>query len=472
MRNDTIVAISTPPGIGALGIVRLSGPEALDIAARSFDPVGARHASPLQPRHAHFGRLVDHDTGETVDEGILTWFPAPNSYTGEDVVEMSLHGNPLILEKAVGLLCRLGARSASPGEFTRRAFLNGKIDLAQSEAVADIIGASSEAALRAARRVKQGDLSREVANLREEIIAALGYTEAVIDFAEEPDVQEHARVDIETRLKKCESMITGLLALHGKARRLREGSIALLAGEPNVGKSSLMNRLTGRDVSIVHPTPGTTRDVVREWIEMDGFPVELHDTAGLRPTSHLSPLTSHDEIESQGIARTKDLFDQADLIVWVLDASAPRGVRSVEEFAQWMNQANGSLARSIFVLNKSDLGSTVDLSWLPSPSTDVVRVSALTGEGVGNLRRALGEKLASGIQSNSEMLLLRPRHVQSLEMARASIQECRNRPLGETAPDLLAIDLREAVAHLDEITGTISTEDLLDRVFSDFCVGK
>lgn len=517
MHIDTIAAISTPPGRGAIGVVRLSGPDALPTALRTWRRGAAKsrsrevvkskeverivpppqshdittsrhHDTPIYPRHAYFGMLIDPLSGETIDDGILTYFRSPHSYTGEDVVEISLHGNPLILEKAVALLVGAGAKPAQPGEFTRRAFLNGRMSLTEAEGVAETIAASTEAGLRAARRLREGVLEERVAAFRNRLVKILAEVEAVIDFAEEEDVQERAMSDAGDRLRAIRTDLAGLLDGYAESRRLKEGVVMLLTGEPNVGKSSLMNRLAGHEVSIVHAAAGTTRDVVREWVEVEGFPVDVHDSAGLRgpqgaymevlppkltgEARTASQYFAQGEVETQGVARSLDLVGRADLVVWVLDASLDRGVQSESQFKRWIGQANGAVERSLFVLNKTDLKPTADLSWLPAGEAGVVRVSARTGTGLEELRSAIRERLSSRSASHEELILLRSRHAYSLRAGLEKVMGAQAALENGEPPDLVALHLREAVRALDEVTGAIGTEDVLDRIFQDFCVGK
>lgn len=535
MAPDTIVAVATPPGRGAIGVVRLSGPQARAIALRVWRASGVKsgtreivdstprshdfttsrlHDFTPTARRAYLGSIVDPSTGERIDEGILTYFPAPRSYTGEDVVEISLHGNPLLLERTVALLCEVGARPAAPGEFTQRAYLNGKMDLAQAEAVADLIAASSEAAVRAARRIREGKLSRRIEELRVELLNVLGHTEAAIDFAEEEDVQPRAMHGIAPDLERLEKTLQRVARTYTSGRRLREGARVVIAGEPNVGKSTLMNRLASREVSLTHEQPGTTRDIVRDWIEIEGVPVEIQDTAGLCRTS--------DPVELEGVHRAQGAMREADVLLWVLDAGHDRGAHSTEAAREWLARANGAAARTLFVLNKIDLltpetpvasgftpdgtspgvkpGATVfpppliqsatadgegqgvrrgaDGQWgepLPELHTrprPTIPVSARTGEGVEELRREIRRVLAEGPSDGDELTLLRQRHFVAVRKAADHVRSAAADLHRGEPPDLVAVGLREAAAELEEIAGGVHTEEILQRVFSEFCVGK
>ncbi len=460
--EETIAAVATPPGEGGIGIVRVSGPLAFPIAERVFQRA---RATPLESHRIYFGTIRDPQTGEVLDRALLLTFRAPHSYTGEDVVEFSCHGSPLLLQRVLVLLWREGARPAQPGEFTQRAFLNGKLDLAQAEAVADLIRARTESQLRAALYLHEGALSRTVRQLSEELLALLAEVEATIDFSEE--IGELDRASFADKLKGLIERLTALLQRAQAGRLLREGVRVAIIGRPNVGKSSLLNALLGEDRAIVTPIPGTTRDLIEEAFQIKGVPIVVLDTAGLR--------ANPDPVEQIGIERTRRAIEHADLLLVVLDLS--EGLTDADRAL--LAQLPTDKPR-ILVWNKADLVPNSQLPPFPggekegvSSLEDVtVRVSALTGEGLTALCEAILQQVnLSGIGEES-LLLTHQRHVHAVEEAHAHLQSalqatCANLPL-----DLLAIDLRSAWLALGQITGETVDDALIERIFRDFCIGK
>jgi len=443
--TDTIVAIATAPGAGGVGMLRVSGPQALRIAVDLGCP-------PLQPRHAHYARFRDA-AGEVLDDGIALYFPNPRSFTGEDAVELQGHGSPVVLQQLVGRCIALGARQARPGEFSERAFLNGKLDLAQAEAIADLIAASDTRAARAARRSLDGVFSRRVDAAGEQLVRLRIHVEAAIDFADEPlDTLGGEQV----RLGLGE-VLRALLALRDDAergRRLRDGLHAVLVGPPNAGKSSLLNALAGSERAIVTDIAGTTRDTLRETIRIDGLELTLVDTAGLREGG--------DAIEREGMRRARAEMQRTDLAIIVLDARDPQAGHAA------VADAIAEVPLQLWIHNKSDL-----LEALPADiDANVVHVSAATGQGLDLLHTRLRE-LASGSAGDSVEgeFSARARHVEAITLAIGHAERAEAELVHEHL-ELAAEELRLAHEALGEITGRMSADDLLGRIFSSFCIGK
>ncbi len=448
-RTDTIVAAATPPGRGGIGIVRLSGPKTPEL--------GAVLLGELPPaRRATFTRFLDASL-EPIDAGLALFFPAPHSYTGEHVLELHGHGGPVVQEALIERAVALGARRALPGEFTQRAFLNDKLDLAQAEAIADLIEAGSRDAARAAMRSLQGEFSAMVRGLTEAVIELRTYVEAAIDFPEE-EIDFLADRELHERFQGVREHFEGVLEAARQGRLLREGMTVVIAGRPNAGKSSLLNRLAGYDAAIVTPLPGTTRDVVRERIDIDGMPLHVLDTAGLRE--------AHDLVEEEGIRRAQAEMARADRVLFVIDASLDRtGAAFREERSRLPREVPVTL-----VFNKCDLAAGLPVADTVS-GPPFITVSAATGAGLPELRAHL--KQCMGFQgAEGGTVSARRRHLEALALARHHIEEA-SRQLTETrAGELVAEELRAAQQALAAVTGEFTTEDLLGRIFSGFCIGK
>jgi len=445
MRSDTIAAIATAPGRAAIGIVRVSGPQ---LAALVEALVGR----PLPARRAVLCELRD-SAGELIDEGVAIRFPAPHSYTGEEVLELQAHGGPMVLRLLLKRCLELGARVAEAGEFTLRAFLNDKIDLAQAEGVIDLIDATTERAARCAARSLHGDFSFKIQNLNEMVVDLRIEVEAALDFPEE-DLDPIASIDMDARLRGVVGQIASVLEASRQGSLLREGMDVVLVGQPNVGKSSLLNRLAGEDLAIVTDVPGTTRDAIRQLIDLDGIPVRIVDTAGLR--------TSADAVESIGIARTWEAVSKADLILLLVDA---RVGESVDD-RRILDQLPKGLPR-LCVMNKVDLTTAAPRIERSDGGTRVW-LSAKTGAGMELLRSALQD--AVGWRGGAEGLYLaRERHLQALIAAQGHAEEA-GRHLRQ--PELVAEGLRLVQGQLARITGEFTADDLLGEIFSRFCIGK
>jgi tRNA modification GTPase len=456
--DDTIAAVSTPPGHSGIGIVRMSGPGALNIADRLFRPANPAKVPSNAPSFSTaYGHVVRD--GQVVDEVILTVMRAPRTYTTQDVVEINCHGGIVPLRRTLELVLELGARLADPGEFTKRAFLLGRIDLVQAEAALDVILAQTDEAQKAAARQLEGALSGQVNALRDGLVETLAHLEASIDFGDE-DVESMGLAEVEARLGEVAADLERLIAGASVGRILRDGLRAAIVGRPNVGKSSLMNALLGHERVIVTHIPGTTRDVVQESVHIAGVPVVLSDTAGLRPTE--------DPVESIGVARSRDAFEDADLALVVLDGS----VALTAEDTALLAQARGRSA--LVVLNKSDLPQAVDAREIAEiAQTQAVSVSALTGDGLEDLRQTIADRVWSGAtRADAGSLVTNVRHKQALERAAGHVQAGRDAIAAGLSEEYVAADVRDALDALGEIVGLTLTEDVIDRIFSTFCIGK
>ena len=446
MTEETICALATPPGIGGIGVIRISGPEAFAVVdAISRCPKCASGKGHTLHRNA----ILDAGGG-IIDDVLLAVFRAPRSYTGEDVVEISAHGSPLILGQILACLLASGARPARPGEFTQRAFLNSKMDLAQAEAVSDLIAAQTAQMQRLARRQTEGHLSRAVSGLRSGVLGVLAQIEASIDFPEE--VGELNTRQCEKELAETQTQIARLLATADAGIMTREGLSVVLAGRPNVGKSSLLNALLRSDRAIVTAVPGTTRDVLEETLNLGGVPVRLSDTAGLRETD--------DEVERIGVARTQSSIEKADLVLLVLDAVTGE---TPEDAALRHSLANRP---HLVVWNKWDLSAHA------VPADGAVAISALTGWNLDALEAAIVQKTlgeASGIES---ALVTHARHKQALQSASSQIMDAAASLNSGLPADFASIDLRGALNALGTITGETAAEDVIAEIFSRFCIGK
>lgn len=448
-RPDTIVAAATPPGRGGIGIVRVSGPMAPEIAAVLLGAVPA-------PRRATFARFMDRRQ-ESIDVGLALFFPAPHSYTGEDILELHGHGGPMVIEALIARVLELGARRAHAGEFTQRAFINDKLDLAQAEAIADLIEAASSDAARAAMRSLQGEFSAMVQGLSNAIVDVRTYVEAAIDFPEE-EIDFLRDDEFAGRMHVVRDQFEGVEQSARQGYLLREGMTVVIAGRPNAGKSSLLNRLAGYDVAIVTPIPGTTRDVVRERIDIDGMPLHVLDTAGLRPGA--------DVVEAEGIRRAQAEMRRADRLLFVIDAARdPDAVSFREEKHDLPADVPVTL-----VFNKCDLAAGIPVAETISGPPRIM-LSALTGEGIDTLRTHL--KSCMGYRTlDAGTVSARQRHLEALARARCHVEDGARLLSEGRASELVAEELRQAQRELGEITGEFSSEDLLGRIFSGFCIGK
>ena len=453
--GTTIVAPATPMGRGGVAIVRISGPEAFPVAARltGLDPAGA-------PSHVLRRCDVRDDDGGVVDTGLVVFFHAPHSFTGEDVAELHLHGSPVVVEAVVRAACEAGCEPAAPGEFSRRAFENGKMDLTQAEGLADLISARTEAAARAAVRQMRGGVREAVGPLRERLLSLLTLVEATIDFAEEDDVPSVTHEQLQERVSELSHDLHLLLRSYEAGRRCREGAVVAIAGVANVGKSRLLNRMSGEERAIVTEVPGTTRDYLRAEVSVAGVPVLLVDTAGLRETK--------DPVEREGVRRSRDVIASADLVMFVLDGSRPAGKGDREAYREVASRAH------LVVLNKRDLPSLEEgEGFVGEGRREVLRVSAKTGEGMEALVAAVARELGPGEGAIlAQAPLTRARHRLAVEKALSALARAGT-SAGEGLPlEFPAADIREAASALAELLGEVAPEEVLDAIFTQFCVGK
>jgi tRNA modification GTPase len=460
MLDDTIAAIATPLGEGGLAVIRISGPQTLAVADRCFVPAGgASLKASLAATHTiHFGHIVSN--GRRIDEVLLSVMRAPRTFTREDVVEISCHGGLLPAKMVLDTVLASGARLAEPGEFTRRAFLSGRIDLAQAEAVADLIHSRTELALSAANEQLAGRLSRRINELRDEMLKILAHVEAHIDFPDE-DISPDTKDQLIARLDRGVAFMDELLRTAGEGQILRRGIRAAIIGRPNSGKSSLLNELLGRDRAIVSAIPGTTRDTIEETANVRGLPIVFIDTAGLRE--------ARDEIEAEGIRRSRQTLERAEVILHVFDVSEPLTDSDRACLAGFPGK------KRILVRNKIDLPPLLDFSLcaFPLSAFPTVDVSCLTGQGMESLKDAIKDLVWSGeIRADMLPVMINSRHEDALNRARAgTVRSAEALRAGQTL-DLVALDLRIAVNAVGEIVGKTATEDLLDTIFSQFCIGK
>jgi tRNA modification GTPase len=447
---STIVALSTPRGRGALAVIRLSGENALALAKK------LAHLDEIEPRRATLTQLRRPNDNEILDQVLLTCFPAPHSLTGEDVVEISCHGSPAIVRSIVDATLELGAVLAGPGEFTLRALSNGKINLAQAEAIRDLIAAQTDAAVRQASRQLNGELSNALGPFKEKLVEAIVLLESALEFVEE-DIPAPRANEIENDLATISAGVKKLSESYSAGRLLQEGIRVTITGRPNVGKSSLFNKLIERERAIVTDVPGTTRDTLSEAIDLEGIPVILTDTAGLRETT--------DGIETLGIERTRRAMGDSDLVLVVLDGSTDLEPADRDLIGQTSN------ARRLVVMNKSDLP-TFDTSTCCVEALQTIKVSARTGEGLTTLRSAILASLSSNGIEDGSLLITNARHYdllcstqRELEAARVALRERRSE-------ELILVPLHNALRLLGQITGETTTEDILSEIFATFCIGK
>ena len=460
--KDTIAAIATACGEGGVGIVRVSGKEAIAVADRMFEArsgVPARDQKSFTARYGHVvSRKPSQGSADVVDEALLLVMRAPKSFTAEDTAEFQVHGGTVVLQEVLALAVREGARLALPGEFTKRAFLNGRIDLLQAEATLDLIQAKTETTRRWASAQLDGVLSKKIGDLKGSLLEALSHLEASIDFPED-DLSPADFSSLEKKLSSLESVLGDLLGGSALGLLAKRGMRVALWGRPNTGKSSLMNRLVRHNRVIVTPVPGTTRDVVEEEIQIEGFPVRLFDTAGIQETN--------DVIEKEGVARSRKAVTGADLVLFVVDASVPLKPEDEILFREI------EMLSKIFVLNKSDLPKKIDVSkWVPG-QTKIVETSCETGEGIPSLEKGIFEWAIQGKAGTAgESVVSSVRQKDVLEKMAAALRAAREACAERRSPELIAVDVRLALEQLGILVGEIFTDDLLDVLFSRFCIGK
>jgi tRNA modification GTPase len=458
--DDTIAAIATPLGEGGLGVIRVSGPQALAVVLAVFRDRHGRAVASLPSHRVRFGSVIDPRSGAKLDEVLVTYMRASRSYTREDVVEISGHGGIGVLARLLEALVAAGARLAEPGEFTKRAFLNGRLDLTQAEAVIDLIHAQTAESQRVALAQLEGGLSQAIGAMREDLLEVLAYIEGAMEFPEE-DLELLPWEALLAKVRAIEARSEALLDTFHSGRVLREGVLAVIVGRPNVGKSSLFNALLAANRAIVTPIPGTTRDLLEEVANLRGYPFRLVDTAGLRLTA--------DVVEQEGIGRARRCLEAADLVLLVLDQSEPLTDDDEEAIAA----VHGK--RVHLVLNKADLPTRLDVPALAArfPAWPQVAVSCKERRGLEQLTALMVEAVLQGRAAPRDgPVLTKLRHWEALQHARASLQQARQAMERRQSGEFIALDLREALEWLGEIVGLNYTEDLLDKIFSEFCIGK
>ncbi len=459
--QDTIAALATPPGTGGIGIIRVSGPLAESIAYRLFKP--KNNIITFASHHLYHGDLISPESGIVIDEVLLALMKKPGSYTGEDTLEISCHGGFLVLQAVLKEVIAAGCRPAAPGEFTQRSFLNGRLDLAQAEAISDLIMAKTDRGRELALSHLKGRLSQAVEDLRQEIIAALAFLEADIDFSEEEISRavDNRTATYDGTLKDVIGKLAALLATYEQGKVFRGGANVVLAGKPNVGKSSLLNALLGEKRAIVAPLPGTTRDFIEEYINIAGAPIKLTDTAGIRPPAN--------SIEEQGIALMREKLVAADLIIMIVDGSATLTVEDRE-----IMDALGDRMR-LLAVNKADLPQKIDLEEVKTVllNIDVLAISAKYGQGIDRLKAAIYQALlGTPGDRQPEVMIANARHKHALEKTVAYLSRAREGIRNDLPAELIAIEIRDALASLGEMVDRTTNEEVLEQIFSRFCIGK
>ncbi len=466
--EDTIAAISTPLGEGGIGIVRVSGKQAIEITDRIFRSHSGKRLENVKNFTVHYGWIVEAPSSklqapcpnEVIDEVLITIMRAPRSYTTEDMIEISCHGGILPMRRILDLLVQQRARLAEPGEFTKRAFLNGRIDLVQAEAVLDIIRSQTDLSLRVAMNQLEGHLSKKVRQIREELLDIYAYVEASVDFPDE-DLEILSSIDMLNRVKKTKEAIHRLSATAERGQILRDGIVGVICGKPNVGKSSLLNALLGRERAIVTPIPGTTRDIIEEVMNLDGIPMRLVDTAGIRE--------SEETIEKEGIRRSRIYFERADLLLTVVDSSDPL----TQEDEKIIKEVAGR--RAIVVINKNDLPQKVERGEIKKLTGDLpmVSISASQGNGLDELVEVISRLVWKGeVIASTEELITNVRHREALIRAEKALGHLIETMEKKLSAEFISVDIRDALDAIGEVVGETTTDDLLGRIFSKFCIGK
>lgn len=456
--RDAIAAISTPIGEAGLGIIRVSGDEAIEIVDRVFR--GKKQLKETGTYQARYGFIVDYKSGERIDEVICLLMKGPKSFTAEDVVEVGCHGGIIPLRRILNSLMDAGARLSEPGEFSKRAFLNGRIDLAQAEAIIQIITSKTEKGMDLAVQQLEGGLSRKINDLRRRLIRVLAHLEAALDFPED-EIEGFSEIEMSEQLDYVSQEVEKLLRTSQSGKIYREGIKTIIVGRPNVGKSSLLNALLREQRAIVTDIPGTTRDVIEEMINLQGIPLKLIDTAGIRETEDL--------VERMGVERSKEFLNQADLVLLVLDVSTKLTPEDLQIIGLLKNK------KVIVVVNKMDLGVKVDQGELESvlPDQRFVQTSMLEEQGLDDLQQAILDKVFGGeVAASDDMMITNLRHQRALEDTIQSITKAKESFEGAIPYDFVTIDVKGALEHLGRVTGETLSEDIIDQIFSEFCLGK
>lgn len=458
--DDTIAAISTAPGEGGIGIVRMSGEDSLNILSKIFKSARGKDTQDFKSYTMRYGYIVNPDDKKSIDEVIVSFMKAPHTYTREDIVEINCHGGVVPLRRILELTLNYGARLAEPGEFTKRAFLNGRIDLSQAEAVIDMIRSKTDTSMDAALKQLEGKLSVEVKNIRESLLNIMSHIDASIDFPEE-GIEDVLYDDLKDSCSDIIGRLDKMIQSADTGKILREGLNTVIIGKPNVGKSSLLNSLLEENRAIVTDIPGTTRDVIEEYLNIRGIPVNIIDTAGIRETK--------DKVEEMGVKRTKEYFSRADIVILVLDSS--------EIFSEEDKSIFGLLGdkKAIILINKIDLPLRLDRSEVLKYAGDrkIIDVSIKTGEGIDLLKDEIYNFVYSGeVKNSQEVLVTNVRHKDLLARAKSSLSKAIETLDKKLPLDLISIDINDALEYIGQITGESVREDIIDRIFSQFCVGK
>ncbi len=456
--NDTIIALATSQGVGAIAVIRLSGEQSIEIVNKFFQSkFGNKDLNKVKSHTIHLGQVIDND--KIIDEVLVSVFKNPNSYTGENVVEINCHGSIYIQQEIINLFIKKGVRNANPGEFTLRAFLNGKMDLSQAEAVADLISSNSETSHRVAIQQMRGGFKTEIENLRKQLLNFASLIELELDFSEE-DVEFADRKEFKTLIEKISSILKRLIDSFALGNVLKNGIPIAIIGEPNVGKSTLLNALLNEEKAIVSEIAGTTRDSIEDEITIDGIVYRFIDTAGIRNTI--------DIIESIGIKKTFENIEKAQLVLHLLDS------KNIKDFDKKISEIKDKFPskKILPIINKADLLTADEISNLESQISNLIVLSAKNKTGIQNLTNALTSLVNKGTLSNNETIVSNSRHFEALNLALNSIKEVKKGLDNNISSDLISVDIRKGLFHLGEITGMVSTEDLLENIFANFCVGK
>lgn len=455
---DTITAIATVLGESGISIVRISGRNSLNIVNSIFRGKSNRNLLDIKPYSMRYGFIIEKDTGEILDEVLISFMKGPKSYTAEDVVEINCHGGILATRKVIEEVIKSGARLAEPGEFTKRAFLNGRIDLSQAEAVIDIIKAKSHISVKSALQQSQGKISKEINLLREDLLEIIAHIEATVNYPEE-DLEEMTSEKVVLKLNKILDKINYILSNAEEGKIVREGLNIAIVGKPNVGKSSLLNSLIEENKAIVTDIPGTTRDVIEEYMNIGGIPVKIIDTAGIRKTD--------DIVEKIGVEKSKEKIDESDLVILMMDSSKKLD-KEDEEIIDYVNHR-----KYIILLNKIDIGDKIDLNNICNlNSRFIIKTSIKNGEGLDKIKNCIKELFFKGEIKSEDLFITNTRHKEGLIRARESCIEALQTLKSTLAIDLVSIDIKNAWVSLGKITGDTLEEDIIDKIFSQFCLGK
>lgn len=454
---DTIAAISTSIGEGGISIIRVSGDKSINIVDSIFIGKNNRKLNDFKSYTMRYGHVIDKD-GSRLDEVIISYMKGPKSFTAEDTIEINCHGGVVGTNRILQEIIRAGARIAEPGEFTKRAFLNGRIDLSQAEAVMDIIRAKTELSMKSALMQSEGSISREIKNIRNKLLSVIAHIEVTVDYPEE-DIEELTAGEVHQDVTKIISEIEILLSTADEGKILREGLSTVIVGKPNVGKSSLLNALLKEKRAIVTDVPGTTRDAIEEYISIEGIPIKIVDTAGIRETD--------DVVEKIGVETSKEKIDEADLVILILDSSSKLS-REDREIIEYIKEK-----KYIVLLNKSDLGGKIEISELQNlKSKYITKISIKTGLGLDSVKKHIKDLFFNGEIKTEGVFVTNNRHKQSLIRAKENLESSLNALEYTSAIDLASIDIRNAWMNLGEITGEALDEDIIHKIFSEFCLGK